>query len=137
MKVKSSRLNWKSVREEKLLKAPIPWDEFKSSHPLPTVDKKDMHDKWLVVTTISEPTEDVKKLAKIEGWRLLVVGDKKTPEGWKYVSILVVHFQSFCSILHDYLTNKNECVKANFYFFRNTQIACNLLFEIRIHHFYM
>src|SRR5579885_1799997 len=39
-------------------------------------------DKWIVVTSIQHPTKQLKKLANIQGWRLLVVGDKKTPSDW-------------------------------------------------------
>ena len=39
-------------------------------------------DKWIVVTTIQSPTLELKKLAEIPGWRLVVVGDKKTPKDW-------------------------------------------------------
>lgn len=39
-------------------------------------------DKWIVVTTIQYPTEELKKLAALPGWRLVVVGDKKTPADW-------------------------------------------------------
>jgi hypothetical protein len=42
----------------------------------------EQYDKWIVVTTIQYPTEPVKKLASIPGWRLVVVGDKKTPKDW-------------------------------------------------------
>jgi hypothetical protein len=41
-----------------------------------------LYDKWIVVTTIQYPTSQLKKLATIEGWHLLVVGDKKTPTDW-------------------------------------------------------
>lgn len=40
------------------------------------------HDKWIVVTSIQYPTAQLKKLAQIDGWHLLVVGDKKTPTNW-------------------------------------------------------
>ncbi|EKD94592.1 MAG: hypothetical protein ACD_26C00029G0002 [uncultured bacterium] len=40
------------------------------------------YDKWIVITSIQYPTAQVKKLAQIEGWHLLVVGDKKTPKDW-------------------------------------------------------
>ena len=36
-------------------------------------------DKWSVVTTIFEPSEAVKKQAHLQGWCLVVVGDKKGP----------------------------------------------------------
>ena len=55
---------------------------------LDTVEKMEeslgvMNDKWIVVTTIFSPTEDMRKLAKIAGWKMVVVGDKKTPSDWK------------------------------------------------------
>lgn len=40
------------------------------------------YDKWIVVTTINYPTQALKKLAIIPGWRLVVVADKKTPRDW-------------------------------------------------------
>jgi hypothetical protein len=39
-------------------------------------------DKWIVVTTIQYPTPAVEKLAKLPGWKMVVVGDKKTPSDW-------------------------------------------------------
>ena len=42
-----------------------------------------MHEKWIVLTTINTPTADVKKLAGIEGWKVVVVGDTKTPADWR------------------------------------------------------
>jgi len=81
MSAKKSNLDWHSVKTQKMLKRPYDWDSFKRT-ALPTPDKKDMHEKWLVVTTISAATDDIKKLAEVKGWQLLVVGDKKTPAGW-------------------------------------------------------
>jgi hypothetical protein len=40
------------------------------------------YDKWIVVTTIQAPTPQLRKLARIPGWHLVVVGDKKTPSDW-------------------------------------------------------
>jgi hypothetical protein len=39
-------------------------------------------DKWVVVTTIHYPTAALRKLATLDGWRLVVVGDRKTPKDW-------------------------------------------------------
>ncbi|XP_059144923.1 uncharacterized protein LOC131932067 [Physella acuta] len=39
-------------------------------------------DKWIVVTSIASPTEQVKYLAKMKDWRLVVVGDLKSPSVW-------------------------------------------------------
>ncbi|XP_046551374.1 probable glycosyltransferase STELLO1 [Haliotis rubra] len=41
-------------------------------------------DRWIVVTTISYPTPDIKFLAKIPGWKVVVVGDTTTPKDWRY-----------------------------------------------------
>merc|ERR1740124_1116257 len=43
-----------------------------------------MHDKWIVITTINPPTSDVKKLAQIPGWKVVIVGDTKSPTNWSY-----------------------------------------------------
>lgn len=40
------------------------------------------HDKWIVVTTINYPSKALKKLATLPGWRLVVIGDRKTPNDW-------------------------------------------------------
>ncbi|MGB8468137.1 MAG: STELLO glycosyltransferase family protein [Candidatus Babeliales bacterium] len=47
-----------------------------------TVTCFSVHDKWIIVTTIQYPTPQLKKLAAIPDWHLLVVGDKKTPVDW-------------------------------------------------------
>ncbi|CAF0813477.1 unnamed protein product [Brachionus calyciflorus] len=38
--------------------------------------------KWIVVTSISEPTAQCKNLSSISGFKLLVVADKKTKKSW-------------------------------------------------------
>ena len=38
--------------------------------------------KWIVVTTINYPTKALKKLSELDGWQLIVIGDKKTPLDW-------------------------------------------------------
>jgi len=40
------------------------------------------NEKWIVVTTIQYPTPQLKRLAQLPGWRLVVVGDRKTPSDW-------------------------------------------------------
>jgi len=41
-------------------------------------------DKWIIVTSVNEPTEQIKKLASIKEFQLLVVGDNKTNQNWAY-----------------------------------------------------
>lgn len=49
--------------------------------------------KHIVITSIFNPTEAVLKFSKLSNYRLIVVGDKKTPEDWNcenvdYISVL-------------------------------------------------
>ncbi len=37
--------------------------------------------KWIVVNSIRHPTEALRKLAEMPGWRVVVVADQKTPMG--------------------------------------------------------
>ncbi len=60
----------------------IQWSEIKTRRR--SLDST-IHERWIIVTSISMPTEQVKKLSTIEGWKLIVVADSKTPENWKYV----------------------------------------------------
>ncbi len=39
--------------------------------------------KFIVITSIFEPSRAIQEFAAIKGWRLIVVGDKKTPEDWQ------------------------------------------------------
>jgi hypothetical protein len=39
---------------------------------------------FIVITSIFPPTVGVKKYALLEGWNLIVVGDKKTPKDWAW-----------------------------------------------------
>lgn len=38
--------------------------------------------RWVVMTTTSPPTEAVKALAAIPGWKLVVVANQRTPKDW-------------------------------------------------------
>ena len=79
---KGSTVNGKLQQRTQNLTTAINWNEIprKSSPPV-----EEMHDKWIVLTTINPPTDDVKKLTDIEGWKVVVVGDTKTPADWRYV----------------------------------------------------
>ena len=39
--------------------------------------------KWIVVTSVNSPTEQVQELCKLAEWVVLIVGDKKTPENYQ------------------------------------------------------
>ena len=75
-------VDWKQVDKVRGLPEPVDWSEIKKRKK---PRKEDMYDKWIVVTSIAAPTSDVKLLSRIPGWKLLVVGDKKTPKSWRYL----------------------------------------------------
>ena len=75
-----SVINWKKLQREGHLTEEVNWNAI-LRRPLPAVSE--LHDKWIVLTTINSPTEDVKKLAQIDGWKVVVVGDTKTPVDWR------------------------------------------------------
>lgn len=77
---KNSLVNWRKVNIQRQLLKPVDWSELKRRTP---PDANEMHDKWIVVTSIAAPTSDIKLLSQIPGWKLLVVGDKKTPKSWR------------------------------------------------------
>ena len=77
---KESLVNWRSLLEGKQLTADVDWTKIK---PKPLPKAEDMNDRWIVLTSINAPTKDVKNLAAIEGWKVVVVGDKKTPQDWR------------------------------------------------------
>ncbi|KAJ7379596.1 hypothetical protein OS493_013991 [Desmophyllum pertusum] len=76
-----STINRKLDQGTKNLTIAMNWNEIPRKSPPAT---EEMHDKWIVLTTINSPTADVKKLAGIEGWKVVVVGDTKTPVDWRY-----------------------------------------------------
>ena len=92
---KDSLVNWKDLQQSeqsnqhqsnetmedaaKFVKD-INWKEIPRK---PAPPANEIHDKWIVITTINSPTADVKKLAGIEGWKVVVVGDTKSPADWR------------------------------------------------------
>ena len=70
----------KTMEDAAKLNKDINWKEIPRK---PAPPANEMHDKWIVITTINLPTADVKKLAGMEGWKVVVVGDTKTPADWR------------------------------------------------------
>ena len=52
------------------------------------------HTKWIVVTTINAPTPTIEKLATLKDWRVVVVGDTKTPKDWAYPGITYLSIEA-------------------------------------------
>jgi len=49
--------------------------------------------KYIVITSIFNPTDVVKEFARINDHQLIVVGDKKTPEHWKFDRVIFLSVQ--------------------------------------------
>jgi len=47
-------------------------------------------DKAIVITSIAPPTEAVRAFARLKGWRLIVVADRKTPDPWECAGVELV-----------------------------------------------
>ena len=58
----------------------IDWLNIK---PMNRPPDHELHDKWIIITTINPPTDDVKKLSTLKDWKVVVVGDTKSPKNWR------------------------------------------------------
>lgn len=57
-------------------------------------------EKWIIITTINQPTDHVKYINDASyGWCVLVVGDKKTPSNWNYKDVFYLDVQSQINLL--------------------------------------
>ena len=57
-------------------------------------------DKYIVITSIFPPTEAIEKFARLEGWKLVVVGDKKTAADWRYPGVTYLSPEGQQEIAH-------------------------------------
>jgi len=48
----------------------------------------------IVITSIYNPTESIEKFSKIKGYKLIVVGDKKTPINWNYNNVSYISIEN-------------------------------------------
>ncbi|XP_044178096.1 probable glycosyltransferase STELLO1 [Acropora millepora] len=98
--------DWDAVDTGRKPKGDIDWTKIPRK---PAPKAEDMHDKWIVVTTISSPTEDVKKLAAMDGWKVVVVGDTKTPADWSHPNCVFLSVEKQRKLgyrIHDLLPYK-------------------------------
>jgi len=61
-------------------------ERFKDLEPTRKIEKLPgavNSEKWVVVTTINYPTDAVRTIASLPGWRVVIVADKKTPKDWE------------------------------------------------------
>ena len=81
--------------------------------PFPRPDPSKMHERWIIVTTIFAPNQDIKLLAKIPGWKLLVIGDLKTPSDWRFGILRSFQLIPFSINVESYKNNVNICMFEN------------------------
>ena len=78
-------------------------------------DSPTIKNKWIVVTSINEPTEQIKVLSKINQFQLLVVGDKKSKPNWTCENVVYLditkqrdlNYNSFKTTPFNSYTRKN------------------------------
>jgi hypothetical protein len=57
-------------------------------------------EKWIIMTTINQPTDHVKYTNDASyGWCVLVVGDKKTPSNWSYKDVFYLDVDTQADLL--------------------------------------
>ncbi|CAD5111165.1 unnamed protein product [Dimorphilus gyrociliatus] len=85
-KLRVERIKFDTKVSEKSTKVVNPLPDVQpvedNSKPIET-DDFPHHDKWIVTTSINRPTDQMTKLIANENWRMVVVGDLKTPVEWK------------------------------------------------------
>ena len=66
-------------------------------------------DKWIVITSISLPTDDVKYIHDASfDWCVVVVADKKTPTNWAYKNIVFLSVEKQMKIAEQLQVYKNN-----------------------------
>jgi hypothetical protein len=58
------------------------------------MENNSMKKKAIVITSINNPSEAVLALSKIEGYKLYVIGDKKTPKNWECENVEYISFEN-------------------------------------------
>eukprot|EP00761_Pharyngomonas_kirbyi_P006886 gb/GECH01006895.1/.p1 GENE.gb/GECH01006895.1/~~gb/GECH01006895.1/.p1 ORF type:complete len:771 (+),score=111.69 gb/GECH01006895.1/:1-2313(+) len=51
------------------------------------------HENWIVTTSVNYPTQAIKKLAQLKGWKVVVVGDKATPQDWSLPNVIFLSLE--------------------------------------------
>lgn len=59
-------------------------------------------DKFIVITSIFPPTEAIEKFAALKGWKVIVVGDKKTSTHWSYPGVTYLSPEGHEGVSHKF-----------------------------------
>lgn len=54
--------------------------------------------KFIIITSIFNPTKAVKEFSKLKGYNLIVVGDKKTPHNWSFNNVTYLSLEDQLSL---------------------------------------
>ncbi|KAG1658378.1 putative glycosyltransferase STELLO1 [Nymphon striatum] len=54
---------------------------------------KKVESKWIIVTSIVGPTEDIRVMSQMPGWTIVVVGDRKTPANWSLPGVIYLSLE--------------------------------------------
>ena len=98
-------------------------------------------DKWIIVTSINKPTDQIIKLASVKDFQLLVVADRKTDPNWYHEGAIflgvddqrTLGFRTFADIPFDSYTRKNIGTDCSQYTVNYTQNFCIYTLHIQIH----
>jgi hypothetical protein len=71
--------------------------------------------KFIVITSIFPPTEAIKKFASIDNWKVILVGDKKTPSNWGHPGVIYLSPES----QNEYLPKLSSLLPWNSYTRKN------------------
>lgn len=64
--------------------------------------------KYIVITTINGPTKAIREFAKWQEWKLVVVGDKKTPSDWCCDGVKYLSFEEQCDLFPSFAPDLPE-----------------------------
>lgn len=65
-------------------------------------------DRFIVITSINPPTEAVRAFAQWKGWQTIVVGDRKSPEGWQSDGVVYLGIKDQHKIIGNFARNLPE-----------------------------
>jgi hypothetical protein len=90
------------------------WLFDEESAPVCTSSGGNAQPRWIVITSIAPPTDAVKAWAALPGWKVVVVGDVKTPRDWSLPGVDFISYHNPLpsqKLLADVLPAKNYARK--------------------------
>ncbi|EDO48521.1 predicted protein [Nematostella vectensis] len=89
------------------------------------------HDRWVVLTTVHEPTIAAKRLAGLEGWRTVVIGDEKTPPDWSHSNVIYLDLDKQKSLGYEISNHipKNHYSRKNIGYLYAIQHGANIIYD--------